>query len=438
MRTFLRDITIKGVKNLSEPIALVFAKKDISSFDELANSNIKAIYGPNGSGKTAVVQAFNILRNVLLRENYLQDSQTKEYLFTLLNKKCQCIEIALNLFCEEKNKDISIYSYEVHIGYVDGDFFITREVYSKRKTEYAKGNILLKTEKGILIEDNILNGEADDFLNLLDKSSFLSILLNKALREHVSPNKPFEKLWNICLFNFLLNITAVSDQQDIRINIVYKTPQERVKEMLDYSDLLFNSENFSDDKYNFKVIDQNGLNAYTKELKRKTEFLQIFNSKIKKIGFDKKLISSSEKEAKYSVNEFIVYEDYTIDLELESVGIKKLFNLYTHLKHLEKGGLLVIDELDSHINNVYLTKLIEYVSLYTKGQLIFTTHNVSPMDFLKTKKNSIDFLSISGKVSSWTQIGNYSPSNAYKTRMIKRLPFNLSAEDFLRVFRDNR
>ena len=56
------------------------------------------------------------------------------------------------------------------------------------------------------------------------------------------------------------------------------------------------------------------------------------------------------------------------------------------------------------------------------------------METLKSKKYGIDFMSMSGSVTSWKQVGNYSPSNLYKKGMIKGLPFNLESEDFLGVF----
>ena len=176
------------------------------------------------------------------------------------------------------------------------------------------------------------------------------------------------------------------------------------------------------------------MKDYKEKAKKKEKFIKLFKPNIKAIKVESKLVKTSEEEDVYTVNDFIDYGDYSIDIELESVGIKKLMNLYTSLKHLSIGGILVIDELDSHINDIYLVKLIEYISKYSNGQLIFTTHNVSPMESLKSKKNSIDFMSMSGKLTSWTQIGNYSPSKLYKKGMVQGLPFNIEAESFLGVF----
>jgi hypothetical protein len=43
---------------------------------------------------------------------------------------------------------------------------------------------------------------------------------------------------------------------------------------------------------------------------------------------------------------------------------------------------------------------------------------------------------MSGKLTSWTQIGNYSPAKLYKKGMVQGLPFNVEAEAFLGVFGD--
>ena len=58
------------------------------------------------------------------------------------------------------------------------------------------------------------------------------------------------------------------------------------------------------------------------------------------------------------------------------------------------------------------------------------------MEILKSKKNAIDFMSMNGQLTSWTQVGNYSPSNLYKKGMVQGLPFNIGAESFLEVSSD--
>ena len=70
-----------------------------------------------------------------------------------------------------------------------------------------------------------------------------------------------------------------------------------------------------------------------------------------------------------------------------------MMDLFYYLEDACMGMITFIDELDSNINDVYLDKIIEYFILYGKGQLCFTSHNLSPMSVLKKNKNAITFIS---------------------------------------------
>lgn len=123
-------------------------------------------------------------------------------------------------------------------------------------------------------------------------------------------------------------------------------------------------------------------------------------------------------------------------MEFESRGIKKLINLFDCLDAVSGGEIAFIDELDASINDVYLDKLIEYFLYYGKGQLCFTSHNLSPMTVLKSYKNSIDFISSINTIHTWTKNGNLTPENAYKNGFIEDSPFNVEPSDFLGILGD--
>ena len=130
----------------------------------------------------------------------------------------------------------------------------------------------------------------------------------------------------------------------------------------------------------------------------------------------------------------MVYKSYSVDAEFESTGIKKLIKLFGYLKMMAEGGIVFIDEFDSNLHDVYLCALLEYLMDYGEGQLCFTTHNVGPMDILKSHKKSIDFLSVDHKIYPWIKNGNYSPSNLYRNGMIEGSPFNVESIDFIGIF----
>lgn len=409
MKFFLSEIKLAGIKNIKKPIKIVFNDKKVLSLEELDKNNVKAIYGPNGSGKSAIVHGFDVLSSLLVENDYLLNSHNKNYLYSILNRKSKNITIQIKVLHEEKI--VNTYNYEVVVGFLEGEFYVLLEKYSK------DNKTLIEINNGKFINAIIPENLKEIFNNKLEKSTFNALLTNM-LKEN---NGLLETLNGYSLTPFLMffsNIMAMLDTS------------EKVKEP--YSILKDNNDFRIEEKDNFKYIKADKLEVYEKDLKKKEMFLKIFKPEIKGLSYDKKLVDNSY----YEVSEYVLYDDYMILLELESTGIKKLINLYAGFKHLDNGGLLIVDELDSHINDINLLKLIEFSSLYTNGQLIFTTHNTSPMAFLRTKNNAIDFLTMDGKLISWKQIGNYSPARLYQAGMIKNLPFNLTAEDFIRVFHD--
>lgn len=440
MSVYLRNISIKGIKNLCNEVELVFSKKEIQKFSELRNYNIKTIYGPNGSGKTALVHAFQVLRDIIIANGYLYDPDNAKYLYELMNKVCKTIEIKADFFHANEDEKPTIYTYEIKIAYKNSSFEIVYEKYAKKTSEYAKEKIIVESVNGGFVAYDLEKSLKDKFTNLLKKRSFAEIFLElfkKDLDDNdeitVDLQAGFKSIEP--LYQFVFGTRVILDSKDNHFPALTHTT-EKLLEVLKFrqenKELIKIAEETG---YNTKLLTEVELKDYKEEAKKKEKFIKLFKPNIKAIKVESKLVKTSEEEEDvYTVNDFIDYGDYSIDIELESVGIKKLMNLYTSLKHLSIGGILVIDELDSHINDVYLVKLIEYISEYSNGQLIFTTHNVSPMESLKSKKNSIDFMSISGKLTSWTQIGNYSPSKLYKKGMVQGLPFNIEAEVFLGVF----
>lgn len=82
-------------------------------------------------------------------------------------------------------------------------------------------------------------------------------------------------------------------------------------------------------------------------------------------------------------------EEKRISLKKESTGIIKLVSLLSAMIYYvqDEGAIVAIDELDIHIFEYLLAMLLEKLSQYAKGQLIFTAHNLLPME--KLQKDSI-------------------------------------------------
>ena len=181
------------------------------------------------------------------------------------------------------------------------------------------------------------------------------------------------------------------------------------------------------------IVSKPRYSYFEKEIQRLYEFLHIFKNELQGIEIDKK-----ENHSFWVCDLVMVYETYKIHAEYESTGIKKLIRLFAYLKEMVEGGIVFIDEFDSNLHDVYLCALLEYLMEYGEGQLCFTTHNLGPMDVLRKRKKSIDFLAENHKIYSWTTSGNYSPSKLYRNGMIEGSPFNVDSIDFISVFGSGR
>lgn len=436
MRVFLKEIRFKGIKNIADYAHIQFTKKDVKNQKDLKGSNVKAIYGPNGSGKTALVYAFKIFQSLSMKKNYLLDDIELTKLYELTNKKTNNIELKFVFLFEDEEEKFKTYEYETKITRVENDYNIVYEKYTTRENEYAKDKIIYEVVDGNITHHNFKT-QKNHFLNLLTKRSLHNIwfYLNLKDSEKVDWSNDIELFYP--LLSFAGDMRILLDTKDTHDGINTNKNLEKF-DIEDFNNLTNFIKTNVKLGFNSKRVNQNKLEIIESEIQNKSDFMRIFKPEIKSIHIEKRLVETLNKTNYFQINEFIDYGDYKVDIEFESMGIKKLLEIYGLLKQLTHGRIVVIDELDSHINDIYLIKLVEYVSEYLDGQLIFTTHNVSPMEVLKSKKYGIDFMTQDGRVVSWTQIGNYSPTKMYQQGMIGGLPFNLSKEDFLSVLGDGK
>lgn len=108
-----------------------------------------------------------------------------------------------------------------------------------------------------------------------------------------------------------------------------------------------------------------------------------------KLIVDRKIIGIDEENSKESINIYVERNNNKILLEQESTGIIKLVSLLSLIVHYIKDShsVVAVDELDTHIFEYLLALFLEKLALNAKGQLIFTAHNLLPME--KLGKDSI-------------------------------------------------
>ena len=441
MNTKVLKIITRGIKNIEENIELDFTNKTFEKID-LDKSNIKVIYGANGAGKSAIIDSIDIYKGLCMKYNYLIDEKYRKYLNCLLNKINKEFYFKVYFVIHDETQDAPLYySHEILMSFKN-DPSISYEKFS-----LIKGQSISSHEEYIIYEVNdgkINFGKFDSLfeyyrnvsLNLLNKSSFISLLSTKKMLDrveetfdliddgHKDKNTLTELYFDINLYHlysFLASIRVKMENEEFsnKFNMI----EDLFKEMKTYliEPIVIDS---TED-----IIDSDDLEEYDKTLIKLTNFIKLFKSNLQSIDVIKKIDNDS-----YHCFKTLNYGNYSIDSNYESSGIKKLIELFAYIDRAVNGDIVFIDELDANIGGVFLNKLLEFIQEYGKGQLCFTSHSFEPMEVLKKNSKSIEFFGETGKLVTWIKNGHYTPRNQYKDGMIQDSPFNIESYDFLKVF----
>lgn len=441
---FLVNYRVQGVKTLDKKVSLSFYKKSIEKSPKTQDYNIKAIYGMNGSGKSAIVTSIDILRNILINPGYLSNPIVQKNLNELINKKAGKVELEAD-YIADMGVEVRLFSYSIVLEKsTSGKYVITYESLSSRRATSKSEKMdnvytIINGEMsiGVNIDNNLRDNIINKTANLLENASLCELFVEKffaQLKANPEYTKELFVRGLVSLFVFGSKIHVYFDQSDDHTvyflrNTVLSDNSMRMDDsfwkLFDQMDgETLNTINISGNE-----VSKESYSRFEKDVDKLFEFIKIFKLDLQEIVIDKK-----EDKDRYICNLLMKYSDYSIDAEFESTGVKKLIKLYAYLREMVQGGIVFIDEFDSNLHDVYLCALLEYLMEHGKGQLCFTTHNAGPMDVLKHNNKSIDFLSINQEIHPWIKNGNYSPSKLYRRGMIDGSPFNVDSIDFIGVF----
>src|SRR5690554_4347683 len=319
MSVFIKEISFKGIKNLKDKTIIQFSKKDIKKFSEVSGNNIKAIYGPNGSGKTAIVHGFDILQSLVIINNYLQDSDHTMRLYELLNKanKDKQIDLSISFLHADDNQPIKNYNYHITLTCVNQSFEITYEKFSVKDNEYATEKVIFEVVDAVIKQYN-LKYDKTVFTNLLNKRTLPNILLS--IYSNFENNEDDNKIIWLkdietidALYSLIFDTTVILDDKDEHQTVV--SPSSHLKFTAEqFIDM--RNQNIKDIKlgYSTKVVNESQLKMIKSEKTNKEKFLKVFKPSIKRIEIKEQLKVEHKTKGSdlYTINEFIDYGDFKI------------------------------------------------------------------------------------------------------------------------------
>ena len=351
----LCQFTVKNYKSIRDEItfdmqaAAISEHKDriIEDVDGEFYLPVSAIYGPNGGGKSNVLEAINTLVTKILRPIYAA-ADTEGY--ALLKKKIIVEPFAfLQEYRENPTEfelffrtDSAEYRYILH---VKRDIVVYESLDRVKLATGRRSALFTRDEKGVDLKGTFAKLKvSDDLSKTLALLSYLGI----AYKE----NSVVKDVLN--WFKFGIDFLNYGNPiQELRMAV---STSEEVKHLM-------------------------------------LDMIQEMDLDIVDFRVDEKEDDMIEVFTKHRVDDV----ETELDLSDESSGTKKLFGLLPFIAtSLLTGTTLVIDELDAKIHPVLLRHIIMMFNNMeinrNKAQLIFTSHDLSTMNNDVFRRDEIWFV----------------------------------------------
>lgn len=424
----LSSLTLKNIKNVKNG-TIVMPLTNERKF-EYGRAEVLGIYGQNGSGKTAIVDALYFLQSIMIGEALNQ--RILDYIDTdSLNAE---INAEFNIF-----GDNVLYEVGYHIIFSKAEEGITiereylncainRDGYRTNKNifmDYQKNQteIIFKPLKRL---DELVGKDKNTQMDLIvarkmAEKSNCSYIFGKDSREiFLKKNDKFEDYARVirALFVFALRDLFVINSShsgvisaNFLLPMAFRIEKEKTGMKGDFAVPLMEPVILDIERKNIldEIVNQINTVLYT--------IIPGMSIEVKDYG--KQAMDSGEEGWKV---ELMSNRDgkRTIPIRMESEGIIKIVSILNVL--IQAFGnpsiCLVIDELDAGIFEYMLGELLDIFNKSAKGQLIFTSHNLRALEMLD--KDSIMF-STANPNNRYIHMKNVKESNNLRSMYIRSI-----------------
>lgn len=334
-----------------------------------------AIYGANAAGKSNLIKAFAVMKDIVLKSAIVQRGEKLPILpFLLGDDKDKITEFELSFIAQ-------------NIKYTYGFSTSQEQIFNEWLFSYPNGRmqkIFTRTFdekiKQYTYEDRNLIGEKKLWENSTRENA---LFLSTAIQLNNQQLKPVFD-WFFCL-NISTDSGDFANSINVTVDMFKKQPEELV-ECLKAVDL--DIESLKIDEQDFEPnLPFNAPKTQREKFKQKRLIIQTthLNQKGKAVDFD---------------------------VNLESDGTQKFFAfLGPALNTLGKGTILIIDELHNHLHPAmtrFIINLFHNEKINKKNaQLIFTTHETSILHKELFRKDQIYFCEKQNKASKFYSLSDF-------------------------------
>ncbi|MGL5054602.1 MAG: AAA family ATPase [Fusobacteriaceae bacterium] len=373
--------------------------KSIKDSEIIFKNNLSGIYGPNGTGKTAVIEAIDIVRT------YYTYNFKKEFSEELKNKITQNMRVGENFLELDVVIKFEEILYKLGVTFrkdSENSLYVSREDLAFKTVGSRKNfkNIArMENDEDTILPKLYLSTSQKEFSGVIDSDILSKNKLNMK-NLFLEFNNFYSYLSLILKYSKYEKTQIVTEELDFFIKkfenielLLKKMVVVNLKEQALYNlDILIPLNVHSENIHGVLMVNyKKGGTVYSEKQAEELEKIvsqinSIFSIIVPKakLKIEKEIETLEKNEKKIGVKIFVERNNNEIPLEMESTGIIKLVSLLSVMIYYvqDKDAIVAIDELDIHIFEYLLATLLKKLSTHAKGQLIFTAHNLLPLESL--------------------------------------------------------
>lgn len=463
------SVALSNIKNVESGYAEFSEKKDIENgILDGVSDGVLGFYGPNGSGKTTIVDAFEILKDFSLHRpvySFEDSSLSKRVLgkfdyYLTLGKTSGSVEYEFLINYENHPYKVR-YSFELirqdDLVLIAGEHLLVFRYFPESKTPFkypfAPIDVDYRNDSFLTLYDGVKHNEGKIFSFPVQGTHEFEAMLRLSAEKTFCSRSGTSFLFSEENINYLQS----HKKPDVRIvgGVLRALSSQLKYRLFVSSDKLAAGSNlgksalfgiFFDPEDGQEVhglfsradepffIDKKLLSGYEQMVKEINTFISSFVPGFQLcLDVHQKEIREGET-TKIEIDIYRLIGDNRLPLSQESAGLKQLVNLSMAFVYAygEPSAWLVVDELDAGVFETLWADIVETQSREGKGQIIFTAHNLAPLE--RIAPSSIVFATNNPQKRYISFKGSVKKSNNLRLLYVRALRLGWRGEDLSNGF----
>ena len=339
----------------------IYNFKNIKRAELDFKNSIMGLYGQNGSGKTALIDVLDLVKTILCGHSVSSDFSD------LIHVDAEYSRIVVQFTMDEKERHSEIeYSFKLNRSCIYDE--ILSYAYTDGETRVVKSKLIdtsnSPTFSPVSKYKSLIGTSKENELNVM----VIKKMVRKEFRSFIYSSEFLEVVRN--------RSNECKDKEFMRHMYIL----ESLVKFANYELIVVKSKCCIDDSM---VLSKSALDVYKRKIESMNRVLPYLvpdlTMGVKVLGKDMMRDSSVGYRVELVSNK--------IPFQYESDGVKRIVSILQPLIEIFNNTSVVvaIDDLDCSIHEYLFGKIVKLMCEQAKGQLIFTAHNLRPLEIINKK-----------------------------------------------------